>query len=119
MEGLFVRALQSYSSMMSEPSNAPGHLYPSAPMFQKSVPPLAVYPTLATDFGFSYEIVQYTPSGSLFATGLSRSDARDDDEDEDDTEADEEDGDDVEAVQRNPPRNRRQPCCGTGGHRRH
>ncbi|KAK8658363.1 hypothetical protein V6N13_036571 [Hibiscus sabdariffa] len=104
---------------MSGPSNDPRQFYPSAPMFQTLVPPLAVYPSSGPDFGFNYGMVQHTPPSSLFTTGPSGSGARDDEEDEDDAKAGEEDEDNAKIVQRNPPRNCRPPHCGTGGHKRH
>ncbi|KAK8605160.1 hypothetical protein V6N13_082613 [Hibiscus sabdariffa] len=111
-EGFFAEAFQPYSSMMNGPSNAPRQFYPSAPMFQTSMPPLEVYPPPGLDFDFNYGMVQHTPPGSLFSIGPSGSGARDDNEDEDDAEADEEE-DDAEAVRRNSRRNRRTPRCGT------
>ncbi|KAK8667694.1 hypothetical protein V6N13_007842 [Hibiscus sabdariffa] len=106
--------------MMSGSSNAPEQFYPYVPMFQISVAPLAVSPPPRSDFGFNYEIVQHTPSGSLFDIGPSASLARDDnkDDDNDDTEVnddeDDDDEDEAEAIRRN----RRLPRYGTGGHRR-
>ncbi|KAK8625740.1 hypothetical protein V6N13_056901 [Hibiscus sabdariffa] len=52
------------------------------------------------------------PPGSLFATGPSGSVHHAADETENDD-------DDAALVRRNPPRNRRAPGCGTGGHRGH
>ncbi|KAK8669838.1 hypothetical protein V6N13_104607 [Hibiscus sabdariffa] len=102
---------------MSATSHAPGQFFPSPHPFQTSVAPLAVYPLLGLDFGFYYGMVQHTLPGSLFATGPSGSDGRDDDENEDDVEADEDeeegDDDDDAAVRRNPRRNHRPPRCGT------
>ncbi|KAK8626170.1 hypothetical protein V6N13_133822 [Hibiscus sabdariffa] len=83
-----------------------------------SVVPVSVYPPQFSDFGgSSYGMVQQTLPGSLFATGPSGSDHHAaDDEDVDEPE---DDDDDTALVRRNPPRNRRAPGCGTGGHRGH
>ncbi|KAK8544837.1 hypothetical protein V6N13_003397 [Hibiscus sabdariffa] len=75
---------------MSATSHAPGQLFPSPHMFQKSMAPVAVYPPPGPDFDFNYGMVEHTPPVSLFATGPSGSSARDDNEGEDDVEADEE-----------------------------
>ncbi|KAK8653476.1 hypothetical protein V6N13_127472 [Hibiscus sabdariffa] len=106
-EGFFAGAFQPYSSMMAAPSHSPGHFYP---------PPLSVYPLQGPTFGSSYGMVHQTPPGSLFATGPSGSGHHADDN----ADESEEDDDDTEPlVRRNPPRHRRAPDCGTGGHRRH
>ncbi|KAK8624833.1 hypothetical protein V6N13_089719 [Hibiscus sabdariffa] len=106
-EGFFAGAFQPYSSMMATPSHSPGHFYP---------PPLSVYPPQGPTFGSSYGMVHQTPPGSLFATKPSGSGHHVDDN----SDESEEDDDDTEPlVRRNPPRHRRAPDCGTGGHRRH
>ncbi|KAK8624930.1 hypothetical protein V6N13_089816 [Hibiscus sabdariffa] len=106
-EGFFARTFQPYSSMMAAPSHSPGHFYP---------PPLSVYPPQGPTFGSSYGMVHQTPPGSLFATGPSGSGHHADDNTD---ESEEDDGDTKPHVRRNPPRHRRAPDCGTGGHRRH
>ncbi|KAK8694502.1 hypothetical protein V6N13_072051 [Hibiscus sabdariffa] len=86
---------------MSEPLDDSGQFYPSAPMFQTSVPPLAVYPPPSPDFSFNYGMVQHiVPSGTSPC-----------DNDEDEEEA--------ETVRKNPRRNCHPPHCGIGGHRTH
>ncbi|KAK8622123.1 hypothetical protein V6N13_097748 [Hibiscus sabdariffa] len=106
-EGFFAGAFQPCSSMMATPSHSPGHFYP---------PSLSVYPPQGPTFGSSYGMVHQTPPGSLFATGPSGSGHHADDN----ADESEEDDDDTEPlVRRNPPRHRRAPDCGTGGHRRH
>ncbi|KAK8576527.1 hypothetical protein V6N13_032448 [Hibiscus sabdariffa] len=75
-----------------------------------SVVPVSMYPPHFSDFGgSSYGMVHHTPPGSLFAIGPSGSGHHAAYETEDD--------DDDALVRKNPPRNRRGPGCGTGGHR--
>ncbi|KAK8553188.1 hypothetical protein V6N13_089401 [Hibiscus sabdariffa] len=113
-EGFFVGAFQPYNSMMTGPLHSPRHFFPPPHQLYTSVALLSVYPPQ----GPSYEMVQHTPPGSLFATGPSGSDHHVAD-DEDAGETEEDDDDDDALVRRNPHRNRRAPGCGTGGHRRH
>ncbi|KAK8626177.1 hypothetical protein V6N13_133829 [Hibiscus sabdariffa] len=104
---VFSGAFQPYSSMMVAHSHSPGHFYP---------PPLSMYPPQDHTFGSSYGMVHQTPPCSLFATGPSGSGHHADDN----ADESEEDDDDTEPlVRRNPPRHRRAPDCGMGGHRRH
>ncbi|KAK8636216.1 hypothetical protein V6N13_004921 [Hibiscus sabdariffa] len=117
-EGFLTGAFQPYCSMMTAPLHSPEHFFPPPHQLHTSVAPLSVYPPQCPDFGSSYGMVQHTPPGSLFATGLSGSGHHADD-DEDGNETEEEDDDDDALVRRNPRRNRRAPGCGIGGHRRH
>ncbi|KAK8583391.1 hypothetical protein V6N13_022097 [Hibiscus sabdariffa] len=113
-EGFFAGAFQPYSSMMTAPYTP----MPPPHQLHTSVAPLSVYPPHHPNFGSSYGMVHHTPTGSLFATGPSGSDHHaDDDEDADESEEDDDEADAL--VRRNPPKNRRAPDCGIGGHRRH
>ncbi|KAK8632901.1 hypothetical protein V6N13_073280 [Hibiscus sabdariffa] len=118
MEGFFVGAFQPYSSMTSAPSNVPGPFYPSAPMFQTFVPPLAVYPPSGPDSAstmgwFSiHRQVPYSPlarGGAVFVmmtrTMMTQKLMR--------TRTT------LKLFEEIPQRNHRPPRCGTRGRRRH
>ncbi|KAK8558486.1 hypothetical protein V6N13_103661 [Hibiscus sabdariffa] len=118
-EGFFVGAFQPYSSMMTTPLHSPRHFFPPPHQLHTSVVPVSVYPLQFSNFdGSSYGMVQHTPPGSLFATGLSGS-GHHTANDEDAGETEEENDNNDALVRRNPHRNRRAPSCGTGGHKRH
>ncbi|KAK8661675.1 hypothetical protein V6N13_091271 [Hibiscus sabdariffa] len=106
-EGFFVGAFQPYNSMMTAPLHSPTH------QLHTSMVPVSVYPPYFSNLGgSSYVMVQYTPPGSLFATGLSGNGHHATDETEDDD-------DDNALVRRNPPQ---KPSCTRlwiGGHRGH
>ncbi|KAK8664105.1 hypothetical protein V6N13_083908 [Hibiscus sabdariffa] len=108
-EGFFTGAFHPYSSTMIAPYTP----MPPPHQMHTSVAPLSVYPPQHPDFGSSYGMVYHTPPSSLFAIGpIGSGHHADDESEEDDDEAD-------ALVRRNPPRNRRAPDYGTGGHRRH